>query len=452
MDRDTVTALSTPPGRGGIAVIRVSGNKTPDILKQIIERFPEEPVHAKAFHSHILSGEKRVEECVVTLFKAPRSYTGEDLAEISIHSNPFIIETVIELILEHGAKPAMPGEFTFRAFKNGKMDLIQAESVNELINSNSRYYAEMKFGNLDGQLSRLLKGIENNLIDLGVKIETVLEFQDDQRIEEIKFPDNLNNTLKSLEELISNHRMNEVMNRGPRIIIVGKVNVGKSSLFNRILLEDRSITSEEPGTTRDFIKEKIYLNGFLAEITDIAGINAKSENSIEKQGIRRGRDQIEDADIVVFMLDAAAGADKDDMEIYELIRKKKHLLVINKSDISDNNSIAEISAMFPGEKIISVSVLKDINIEKILDYFKEVLEDFKGSGLTIAINLRQKTILKKLIKTIYNIEKAIGNEKVDLEIVAEEIRDAISFIGKLLGETTEEDILNGIFSSFCIGK
>lgn len=452
MDRETVTALSTPPGRGGIAVIRISGHDTENILNKIIEKFPKVPSHSKAVHSYILSEGSRIEECVVTFFRHPRSYTGENLAEISIHSNLFLIEKVLDIIIKAGARPAIPGEFTYRAFKNKKMDLIQAESVNELINANSEYYAEMKFGNLDGKFSKFLNRVKRDLINLGIKIETSIEFSEDQKIEEIEFSENLKNAMEDMENIISNYRLNEVLNRGPQIVIVGKVNVGKSSLFNRILLEERSITSSEPGTTRDFIREKIYINGFLAELTDVAGINRKSASSVEKTGIKRGLDIVRESDLVIFILDAVTEIDKNDIDIYNLIKNKEHILVMNKTDISENGTIDRFIKRFPGEDIIPVSVLNNINIDKIFKFIEYQLNKIKGIDIKMAVNLRQKNIVVELYSVMKRIKDGLNAGGDASEIVAEDIRNALYHVGELLGEVTSEDILNGIFSSFCIGK
>jgi len=454
MDRDTVAALSTPPGRGGIAVIRVSGAETKRILSRIIEKYPKKPIHAKASHSYIIEGEKRIEECLWTLFKSPMSYTGEDLAEISIHSNPFLIERVLELIIKNGARQAMPGEFTYRAFKNGKMDLIQAESVNELINANSGYYAEMKFGNLDGIFSEFLYDIKENLVQTGIKIETMLEFQEDQNLGYIEFSENLKTASEYLEKIISNHRMNELFDKGRKIVIVGKVNVGKSSLFNRLLMEDRSITSSEPGTTRDFIREKIYPDGIPLELIDVAGLNSSSSNEIEKDGIERGKDIIDESDMVVFILDAETGIDENDIELYKLIKKKKHIIVLNKTDLPEAKSVKEISMFFNSEEIIPVSVLKNKNIETVFTLIKDRFKITNAGDITVTVNLRQKDLLSKLNIVLQTIRKNVDMNKTDVnpEIVAEEIREALLIIGKLLGKVTDDDILNGIFSGFCIGK
>ncbi len=452
MDDETIAALSTPPGRGGIAVIRISGQRTQHILREIVENLPEEITPRRAYHSFIVEKGKRIDECLVVFFKAPHSYTGEDLAEISIHANPFIIEAVLELILEIHARSALAGEFTYRAFKNGKIDLIQAESVNELINANSRYYATMKFGSLEGKLSQLFDKIKDNLVQLGIKIETRIEFEEDQYLGEISIAEELQDTKKNLDQVLANSRYNEILNKGLNVVIVGKVNVGKSSLFNTLLMEDRAITSAIPGTTRDFLKEKLYIDGLPVEITDAAGINQQTRDEIEAAGIRRSLEKIDKSDAVIFMLDASQECSREDQEIYNLIKQKRKIVTANKIDIVNPRALAGIKARFPAEQILEISVTESINIEKVRTFLKTLVNDVTDRGLDLTVNQRQKQHLERLQEALLNIEQMVKTRSNSLEIIAEEIRQALHIIGQLMGEITPEDILHGIFSQFCVGK
>jgi tRNA modification GTPase len=454
-EKDTIVALSTPWGRGGIAVIRISGEKTQPILEKIIEKCPTPLTPGKTHHSFVIDGKKRIDECVMIFFKAPHSYTGEDTAEISIHSNPFLVEEVLDLIHkagQEGTRGALPGEFTYRAFKNGKMDLLQAESVNELINANSRYFAHMKFGTLEGKLSRLLEELKEELINLGVGIETKIEFEEDQFFDEISIFDRLNAPLKRLETLLSNSRFNELLNKGLNVVIVGKVNVGKSSLFNTLLMEERSIISSIPGTTRDFIKEKIFIDGFPIELTDAAGINRETRDDIEAQGIQRSLEKIKHSDAVIFMLDASSPLDPIDKEIYELIKPKKKLVVVNKLDIKEQTVLEAIAAYFKDEAIAHISVKEHTDIEAVTDFFKEIATDIKGKETDFTVNQRQKLALEELQAILTRVKEMAAAYSHQVEIMAEEIRQALEIIGQLMGEITPDDILNKIFSQFCIGK
>lgn len=452
MDSGTIAALSTPKGRGGIAVLRISGEETKNILKKLVEKYPSRPVHRKAVHSFILNEGKREEECVVLFFKAPHSYTGEDLAEISIHSNPFLVEKVLGLIIKKGVRGALPGEFTYRAFKNGKMDLIQAESVNELINANSRYYAEMKFGNLDGKLSSFLNEIKKNIINLGVRIESIIEFEEDQYLGKIEFVTDIDESISKLDKVLKNHRFNELLNKGLNIVITGKTNVGKSSLFNILLMEDRSITSSSPGTTRDFIKEKIYVDNCPVEITDIAGINSKSSDKIEKKGIKRSLELLELSDAVIFIVDGSEGINSFDLEIYNLIKNKKKIIAVNKIDKTDKPGIEKIMKSFDGEEFCEISALKNINIDTVYDFISGILTELKGNDTGFSVNLRQKVLLEELMEKLKRVLKMSAMISGNFELIAEEIRSVLDNVGKLMGEITEEDVLNRIFTDFCVGK
>jgi tRNA modification GTPase len=457
MERDTIAALSTPLGRGGIAVIRVSGDRTADILRDIIEKLPRRVVPRQAYHGFVRDNDnhRHIDECVVVYFKSPNSYTGEDAAEISIHSNPFIVEEVLNLIFRRfstGVRNALPGEFTYRAFKNGKMDLIQAESVNELINANSKYYAHMKFGSLEGKLSRLMEELKEELINLGVRIETKIEFEEDQFFDEITIADQLKEPIKRLDTLLTNARFNDLLNKGLNVVIAGKVNVGKSSLFNTLLMEERSIISSIPGTTRDFIKEKLYIDGFPIDITDVAGINRETNDHIETLGMQRSLEKLETCDAVIFMLDASRPIDDTDREIYELVKEKKRLIIVNKTDIRDPVVSEAIADYFKDEKIEHVSIKDHVNIEAATGFLEGIVGSIRSKESEFTVNQRQKRLLEELRNVLNRVREMVEAHSGHAEIIAEEIRRAVEIIGQLMGEVTPDDILNKIFSEFCVGK
>ncbi len=471
IDNETIAALSTPPGKGGIAVIRISGPETRTLLNNILEKLPAKtaagkdlPKPRRAFHDYIIDKTtgKKWDECILVFFKGPKSYTGEDMAEISVHGNPFIVEAVLGLITRQGVRPALPGEFTYRAYQNGKMDLIQAESVNQLINANSEVYARVTFGSLEGRLSKLLETLKDHLVQLGIKIETKIEFEEDQYFDEITISKELNDSLVALEKILANSRFNEVWNKGLNIVLAGKVNVGKSSLFNALLLEERSIISHIPGTTRDFIKEKFYIDGLPIEITDVAGINQDTQDEIEHRGVQRTLDKIANSDAVIFLLDASRPLEQADFDIYQIIEKKQKLIVINKIDIADPSVTQDIHNHFASTKAappLEISVKKDSGIDNVREFIKSLAGNFEGKAIDFAVNNRQKKSLEKLHQVLTTVSQMIAEEdsasgsfSSNAEIAAEEIRRAIEIIGELLGEITPDDILNQIFSQFCVGK
>lgn len=452
MEDDTIVALSTPPGRGAIGIIKLSGPKAEPIFKELIEGIPVEITSWKYYHGYLRSEGERIAECLAVLFKTPRSYTGEDVAEISIYSNPFLIEEVLLTAVKLGARMALPGEFTYRAFKNGKMDLIQAEAVNDLILAHSRYFAHMEFGNLEGRLSAVVREIRSDLIKLGTDIETAIEFQEDQHIQDLAIGANLPATISRLESILSSSRFQELLNRGMNIVLAGKVNAGKSTLFNALLMKERSIISSTPGTTRDYIQEQLYVDGFPFQITDMAGIQNRTGDSIEHQGIERSITLIEKCDAVIFMLDASREIEPIDLEIYRLIGGKIRIMVLNKSDIAEPQRLEKVREVFPGETVYPLSAKNRDNLEVITSFLKGLLNDLRGKHIEAVVNFRQKSILEILLEKLRKINRDLSTSFPDAAILAEEIRQAIQRIGELTGEIAHADILQEIFRRFCIGK
>ncbi|MBN2399930.1 MAG: tRNA uridine-5-carboxymethylaminomethyl(34) synthesis GTPase MnmE [Candidatus Aminicenantes bacterium] len=452
MDDETIVALATPPGQAGIAVIRLSGSKSHAIVRAIFEPLPGTWHGRKSYHGFIHSQGERVDECLVTVFKAPRTYCGEDMAEISLHSNLAIIEAVIDLTCRLGARPALPGEFTYRAFRNGKMDLLQAEAVNELIRANSRVFALMEFGNLEGRLSHMVGSIRARLLEMAVAIETDIEFAEDQRLETDAIDPNLEVAINDLEKILGQSRFNETLDQGMQIVIAGRVNVGKSSLFNALLMKERSIISHLPGTTRDYIQEKLHIDGWLFRITDMAGIREGSGDDIENQGMRRSRDKIAQADAVIFMVDASQALQAGDQEIFALIRDKNRILLANKKDLAPPTAIENIRRAFPDEIIHLVSAKNGENLEPIIDFLKNLWRQIADPACTTVVNLRQKTLLAKLLENLRHIEQWQTQSPIQTEMIAEDIRRGLRLIGELTGAVSSAEILQGIFAKFCIGK
>jgi tRNA modification GTPase len=459
MDDDTIAALSTPSGKGGIAVIRISGPNTLSILEKLIETQAGSFSPKRIYHGFVKDQNKRIDECMIAFFKGPDSYTGQDVAEISVHSNPFLTEFVLNLIFKIGARSALPGEFTYRAFKNGKMDLIQAESVNQLINASSRYFASVQFENVDGRLSRRVEELRERLKDMGVRIETMIEFQEDQFLKKIGIKTHVIKTRSILRHILSRSELNETLNRGFQVVLAGKVNVGKSSLFNALLMQERAIISEKPGTTRDFISEQIYVDGFPFTLIDVAGIHNNQADDIEKQGIQRGYERIQECDAVIFLLDASRKVDQNDLQILELIKSKPHLVVANKIDIADPKVLDQIRSVFGKATVHKISARESRNLDSIFRFFKKMVTSLEKKGGSHYLNQRQKKLLEDLDGVLHKLIRLInstGSSRLpsyhNAEIVAEEIREALRIIGHLTGEVSTEEILSGIFDKFCVGK
>jgi tRNA modification GTPase len=451
MDEETIVALATPPGQAGIAVVRISGSRSQSIVQGIIRPLPAAWPARYSVHGYIHDGPRRLDECLAVLFRAPRSYSGEDMAEISLHSNLFVVEEVLALVCRHGARPALPGEFTYRAFRNGKLDLLQAEAVNDLIRANSRAGSLMEFGNLEGRLSREVGAVRAALLHEAATVESAIEFAEDQHIA-ISADSALAAAAASLDRILAASRFSEVLARGLRVVIAGRVNVGKSSLFNALLLQERSIVSALPGTTRDFIEETLHLDGFTFRVADVAGIRPAAGDDIENQGMQRSLDKIAAADAVLFMVDASQPLQECDREIQRRLEGKKRLLLANKSDLADTAVVSSIRAAFPQDTVHLVSAKNGDNLGAVSAFLKGLLRDLPDAAAVVAVNLRQKGLLQRLREAIGRIRDLQAQAPAAGELVAEEIRQALRVIGELTGQVGAEDILRGVFARFCIGK
>jgi tRNA modification GTPase len=363
-----------------------------------------------------------------------------------------IIEAVIDLTCRLGARPALPGEFTYRAFRNGKMDLLQAEAVNALIQANSRVYALMEFGNLEGRLSKMVGSIRARLMEMAIVIETEIEFAEDQRLETVAIDPLLATAVEDLKKVLGQSRFSEVFDQGMQIVIAGRVNVGKSSLFNALLMKERSIISPLPGTTRDYIQEKLHLDGLPFQITDMAGIRQGSGDDIENQGMRRSLDKIAQADAIIFMVDASQPLQGDDHEIYGLIREKKKILLANKKDLAPAGAAENTSQAFPAETVHLVSAKNGENLEPVSDFLKKLWLEIGEPADATTVNLRQKSLLGELLQNLQQIAQMQKRRPVQTEMIAEEIRQGLQLIGELTGAISSAEILQGIFAQFCIGK
>ncbi len=452
MDEETIVALATPPGRGGIAVIRLSGALSEDIVRKVFQPLPARVRDRHSYHGFIHDAGRRIDEGLAVFFRAPRSYSGEAMAEISLHSNLFLVEEALALACRHGARTALPGEFTYRAFRNGKLDLLQAEAVNELIRANSRAGSRLEFDNLEGRLSASVAEVRDALLQAAIEVETGIEFAEDQHIEAGRDQGGLAAAAVLLEKILACSRFSEVVSRGFQVVIAGRVNVGKSSLFNALLLRERSIVSALPGTTRDYIEETLVLDGFTFRVSDAAGIRAAGGDDVENQGMQRSLERIAAADAVLFMVDASQPLQESDLEIHRLLGGRKHILLANKSDRGREDVIAAICAAFPGEDLNLISAKYGDNLEAATAFLASLPGELAAPADAVAVNLRQKDLLQKLRATIGRILRLQAQEPAPGELVAEEIRQGLHLVGELTGAIGVDDILRGVFAGFCIGK
>lgn len=458
---DTIIAIATPPGNGAIGIIRLSGEKSLEIVNKYLNRKILSKHKNLALFRKIRENEKTIEHCVVTFFKAPNSYTGENVVEISTHGNTILMSKIIELFLESkNLRISEPGEFTKRAFLNGKMDLTQAESVADLISSTSLNAAKLSMRHIEGDVKSYLKEIKQELIDTSSLLELELDFsqEDLEFVEKENLLINLFKIREDLKKTIAIYESKKYLREGIKVAIIGKPNAGKSSLLNAIIGRERAIVSHTPGTTRDYLDETINYNGVNIKFIDTAGVH-QSDDHIEMKGIKFSFERAKKSDLTIVVLDNSHPINEKDKNIFNKIREEKIdkiLVVLNKSDLGHNiinEEIVEILGANITEKAIEISAKTKINIhhikEEIFNFFEKEFNDAESE--IVLTNERQYRILKE---TKEKLDLAIEsfNNKVPTEMIAFDIREVVNQIGAITGEVTSGDILNNIFNSFCIGK
>jgi tRNA modification GTPase len=452
---DTIVALATPPGIGAIGVIRISGKNAFGIANNL---FPSKDLLVQPTHTlhvgYLQHSDKVLDEVVVSIFKGPKSYTGEDVIEIGSHGSPFVQQQIIEACIKEGARLARPGEFTLRAFLNGKLDLAQAEAVADLIASNTAASQRTALHTIRGGFSQKLKELRERLIEFSALIELELDFSQ----EDVEFADRtrLNSLITEIEQstnqLISSFKLGNVIRNGVSVAIIGKPNAGKSTLLNTLLNEDRAIVSEIPGTTRDTIEEVLNIDGILFRLIDTAGIRQHSADVIENAGIERSLGKIKTADLVLYLFDVATNSVGDlhaqsaDFEKADV----RYLLVANKIDEMGEE---EAKQKFSGvEHIIYISAKKQQHLQVLKERMMDaVLQGELETENTVVTNARHYHALLEVDKSLQDIKNGIKN-KLPGDLLSLDIRRCLHYLGEITGEITNDDQLDYIFSKFCIGK
>jgi tRNA modification GTPase len=454
---DTIVAIATPPGEGAIGIIRLSGNEAITITNKIFsgKNLANEATHTIHF-GKIKNGAAVIDEVVVSIYKGPKSYTGEDVIEISCHGSAFVLKQVLNLCMGHGARMAKPGEFTLRAFLKGKMDLTQAEAVADLIASQSESARKAAMHNLRGGFSDDLKDMREELIKFSALMELELDFseEDVEFADRKQFYDLLARLTNATQQLIHSFQLGNVIKNGVSVAIIGRPNAGKSTLLNALLNEERAIVSDIAGTTRDTIEETLNINGILFRLIDTAGIREHSIDTIEIKGMARSVDAMNKADVVVALFDVTDESQKADVKTRKTEFENnnvKYLLVGNKVDtISIDNAKAQFKDV--DEHILFISAKNKENIHQL----KEALFDLVAEGQikqegTIITNARHYGALQEVLQSLQDIKTGLDNH-ISGDLVALDIRACLYALGEITGEVTTEDKLDYIFSKFCIGK
>ena len=437
---DTIAAVSTPLGMGGVGVIRISGEKAFEIIEKIFTNSKFEP--RKFNHGKIIDPNGIViDEVIVLPFFAPNSYTGENVIEIQCHGGVNVVKNILELVLQNGARMAQKGEFTKRAFLNKKMDLSQAESVADIIHSKTSEFAKVSMKNLSGVLKEKINDIRNDIFEVLSKITAGIDFPEDVKEPEYDYLiERFENIIAQINSVLSGAKTSNILRQGISVAIVGKPNVGKSSIFNALLSLDRAIVTDIAGTTRDVLKETLDL-GIPVTLIDTAGIREEGENKVEAIGIEYSKQSLNEADLVLFVFDASQGLNDEDKEIYELVKDKNHIVIANKSDLINErkDDVVYISAL-TGE---GVNELKQTLTSKVCKIEPESLEYVTNSRQQVCLN-RAKSALDQALMA------AQIHELQDL--ISIDVKSAILALDEITGELITDDILDNIFEHFCIGK
>ena len=453
---DTIVAISTAPGSSGIGIVRLSGKNSFSIVDKIFK--PKNGGDIKGYtikYGNIIDENKNIiDEVLVSYFIGPKSYTSENMCEINTHGNNIILKQILDLCIKNGAKIAEPGEFTKRAFLNGRIDLSQAESVIDLINSKSEKEKQSAINQLEGYLSIEINKIKKNILDIMADIEASIDYPE-YDIEEATNKEVLEKANKIciiLEKLEKSFDTGKILRDGVNVAIVGKPNAGKSSLLNAMLKEERAIVTDVEGTTRDTIEEFVTIEGILFKIIDTAGIR-NSEDKIEKIGIDKSKKALKEADLVIAIFDSTKELSTEDIEILNVIKNKTAIILLNKSDLKDNKLKENTNIIDSKKDIIEISALKREGLEELYKKMVELfrIEDIQTENNSIITNIRHKEAISNAKKSILKINETI-NSGMPIDITAIYFKEAIEELNKITGENVTEDIINEIFSKFCLGK
>jgi len=447
MNKDTIVANATPLIPSAISIVRISGDKALEIGKKIFS-LPEKITPRKVYFGKIFNHKGEViDEGLFVYFQKPKSFTGEDLVEIYPHGSVPVVKSILEACFMYGARLARPGEFTERAFLNGKFDLLQAEAIADLINAKSERAAKIAVSILEGKLSKQINALREKLINLISLIEAEINFPEDvEEIDSSLIISQLEEVKSQIDKLLASYKKGNLIKEGIKLAIVGRPNVGKSSLFNALVGYERAIVSEIQGTTRDFIEESLKIKDIPVILLDTAGLR-DTEDKIEKIGIEKAQEKINEADIILFVIDASSGFTGEDKKIYDKIKDKPHIIVVNKSDL--NNKPIDFFEKYGN--IVYTSVINNQGIKELEEKIITSLGIIEKED-DLFINLRQSTLLKQAKEKIEEIENHINYLINNKEILMIYIQEALNYLDEVIGAISTEDVLDNIFSKFCIGK
>ena len=455
---DTIAAIATAPGEGGIGIIRISGEKSLQVAQSIFKSKSGKMIkdyNARTLiYGTVVDNEKVIDEVLVAYMKGPNSYTAEDVIEINCHGGFISVKKILELILSKGVRLAEAGEFTKRAFLNGRIDLSQAEAIIEVIKAKTDMAHEVAQSQLEGSLAKKIKDLRMNVTEVLAHLEVSIDFAEED-VEEITYQTLEEKALElrnEIKKLYDTAESGKILRDGLKTVIVGKPNVGKSSLLNSILGENRAIVTDIAGTTRDVIEEFVNIKGIPLKIVDTAGIR-ETEDVVEKIGVEKSRESFSTADLVIMVLDASRKLSEEDMEILESLKNKKTIVLLNKMDLEPQIELEKIEEFVNSEDIIKISALKHQGIEELQDKIEAMVYhgSVKNSSNLMITNSRHKDALFKAYESINDAISAI-EQRMPYDFIEVDFKNIWDYLGYINGDTVREDLLDTIFANFCIGK
>lgn len=458
MTTDTIAAIATALTNSGIGIVRISGSDAFSIAEKIFrpknknKNLANENTYT-AHYGHIYDGDELIDEVLVLIMKAPHSYTAEDTVEIDCHGGVLVMKRILETVIKYGARMAEPGEFTKRAFLNGRIDLSQAEAVIDVINAKNTYALKSSMGQLHGAMSKRVKDMREKVLYEIAFIESALD--DPEHISLDGYEKKLKHTVqlltKEMEDMISSSDNGRVLTEGIKTVILGKPNAGKSSLMNVLVGEERAIVTEIAGTTRDTLEENIHLHGISLNIIDTAGIR-DTEDIVEKIGVNKAKTIADEADLIIYVVDASCDLDENDQQIMKLIENRKSIIILNKTDLEMILTKSELEKK-TGQKVIPVSIKEQVGIDDLEQQIKTMFYsgeiDFNDE--VMITNVRHKTAMKEALNSLKLVEKSIDDQMPE-DFYSIDLMNAYEQLGTIVGESLEDDLVNEIFAKFCMGK
>lgn len=448
---DTICAISTALGVGAISIIRVSGDEAIDIVNKIFDKDLTKKKSHTINYGHIVYNGEIIDEVMVSIMKSPKTFTKEDIVEINSHGGVAVTNKVLEILLLEGARLAEPGEFTKRAFLNGRIDLVEAESIMDLIESTTETSRKLAISGMEGKVSKLVKNIIDNLVKVNANIEVNIDYPEYEDIEIVtkeKIEEMSKYINKELTKLLNESENGKLIKDGINTLILGRPNVGKSSILNKLIEEDKAIVTSVAGTTRDIVEGQIRVNGILLNIIDTAGVR-ETEDIVEKIGVEKSLSLVNDADLIILVFNNNEKLTDEDKKLLEYTKEKKRIIVINKIDLENNLDISNLK----NERIVKISALKDSGIESLKNEINDMfnLEEINLGDFTYLSNSRQISLVKKAVEISKNLEDALNND-VPIDLLEIDIKEICEILGEIIGESYDDKLIDTLFSNFCLGK